>query len=91
MFRYGDLTYFNKLPLNLGIKFIRKCYFEQSKREHWEAWVSAYPHMEKKDFVSFDKFFNDTFDPEPPKRKSKEEMMANAEGILASLQKGSES
>jgi hypothetical protein len=82
MVRYGNLDYFNKLPLKMGLKLIRKCQFEQEKTKSWDMWIATYPYMSKENFVPFSKFFTATMeDSEPKARKTAAELLAEAEEI----------
>jgi hypothetical protein len=78
----GDLTYFNRLPLKIGVKLVKKCFYEQEKAKAWQMWISIYPQMTSSNFVPFSRFFTATLDDSEPKaRKSAAELLAEAEEI----------
>lgn len=57
MCRY-DMQYFNTLPLSLGVELIRKVMQEKNRQQAWDIWTECYPHMDSKNFIPFDKFYN---------------------------------
>lgn len=86
MRRY-DMNYFNKLPLLLGTKLIYKIIEDTKKKQAWEIWVSCYPHMEGKNFVPFEKFYNQQAIVKRP-HKSAKELLNVADEIKTKIEFG---
>jgi hypothetical protein len=54
--RYKDIDYVFNLAWNNGIELINKAIGKRNEQRDWEMWLSVYPNMDKKTFVSFEKF-----------------------------------
>ncbi len=73
------------LDVELGIALIKKAYEKQNENMIWDMWLTKYPWMDEKSFISFsdfkDKLLNQT---EHPKKsvKTKEEIIYQAENIV---------
>jgi hypothetical protein len=39
-----------------GLKLINKALEKQNEQREWEMWISIYPKMDEKNFISFEKF-----------------------------------
>jgi hypothetical protein len=54
--RYHSLDYVNNLYWAEGIEFINMALNKESEQKEWEMWLTLYPNMDKKTFISFEKF-----------------------------------
>lgn len=72
-----------------GIEMIRKGFEKRTKKEYWDMWLTAYPNMTEKTYISFDDFFSKSKTPNNQttqqssvnNKKSKEEILTMAEKI----------
>jgi len=73
-----------------GVRMILKALEKDREQRHWEMWIARFPHMDKKTFVPFSQFYKPgaTIEESGGLPRSKEEILADAEMILASLRKG---
>ena len=53
MKRYGNVDYILKCPFETGIMFIKKALEEEKDSIIWQMWLSVYPHMTEKTFISY--------------------------------------
>lgn len=54
--RYKDVDFVFNLAWNNGIELINKAIEKRNEQRDWEMWISVYPNMDKKTFISFEKF-----------------------------------
>lgn len=66
-----------------GVDLINKARSEKDDDRLFSMWVSLYPNMDKKTFVSFQDFKKKSTEPATKKQvKTKEELLAEAEKII---------
>lgn len=95
MCRYGDLTYFNSLPLKLGNKMVAKILEDKNNElekqiidKEWDMWISLYPNMNKNTFVSFSDFRGKLQSKETISKKSTMEILQETAYIKNKVQNG---
>jgi len=54
--RYSNIELVNSLPWTDGIELINKAIEKRNEQRDWDMWISIYPTMDKKSFISFEKF-----------------------------------
>ena len=87
--RYGSLDYVFNLDIDSGVRQILKAVQKNDEERHWEMWLANLPHMNKKTFVPFGKFYRPkSLDSQVLPTRTKEEILSDAEMILASFRKG---
>lgn len=87
--RYSNIDYILKLPLKRATKLIKKAQEEETREYAFRIYLAAYPNMDKKNFKSFDNFWEEI----KPKRikldnRSEEEIMNEILDIEKSFKKG---
>ena len=88
MTRY-DMTYYNKMPLKLGVQLIYKAILERERAKAWQIWLTVYPLMTKQNFVPFSEYFTATMeDFKPQKHASTKEIISIAMQIEDKMQSG---
>lgn len=87
--RYGQIDYVLNMDVEAGIEQINKVYEMESKQQSWEMYLTRYANMTKDNYVSFDEFYKPTRPAAPPaSKKTKQEIIDDAEEILAAFRKG---
>jgi hypothetical protein len=67
-----------------GITLINKAIEKRNEEKDWEMWIAIYPNMDKKTFISFDKFRGKKEVATPSKQKKNltdKEIIAKAERL----------
>jgi hypothetical protein len=65
-----------------GIKLINKAIEKRSEQREWDMWISVYPDMDKKTFISFEKFKNKIYAPKQTQNVlTKNEIIEKSEEI----------
>jgi len=77
-----------ELDMEQGIQLIRKAKEEEDRRLLWEEWLMLRPHMTEGNVLSFDKFYESRAQPITLKRKSKAQLLQEAEERRKKLQRG---
>lgn len=54
--RYSSIDYVNNLFWQDAINLINKALEKTAEQKDWDMWISIFPDMDKKTFVSFDEF-----------------------------------
>jgi hypothetical protein len=78
------MDYINNLDWIDGIELINKAILKQRERQEWEMWLTLYPNMDKKNFISFEKFKSNQRSAKPKKPKkvlTDDEIIEKAEEI----------
>ena len=75
-----------------GITLINKAIEKRNEEKDWEMWIAIYPNMDKKTFISFDKFRGKKEDPSKTPRKQKKnltdaQIIAKAERLSKNYKK----
>jgi hypothetical protein len=81
--RYSNIDFVYGLSWTDGILLINKAIEKRKEEKDWDMWVAVYPHMDKKSFISFEKFRGKKkiANVAPSKNMSKDEIMKKAEEI----------
>jgi wyosine [tRNA(Phe)-imidazoG37] synthetase (radical SAM superfamily) len=58
--RYSNIEYIIHLPLKRGIKLLKKAMEEDTKEYAYRIYLAAYPNMDKKNFKTFNEFWEET-------------------------------
>jgi hypothetical protein len=86
--RYNSPEIVLELPVESGIGMIVKAAEETRRERLWDMWLSKYPYMTQKTFVSFDDFCGQMTAPvshSATTSKTKQEILDDAEMIAWSL------
>ncbi|MCK9191257.1 MAG: hypothetical protein M0P10_06915 [Sphaerochaetaceae bacterium] len=76
------MGYILKMPFHRAIKLINKANIEREKDKLFALYTSAYPHMTKENYMSFDEFAEKAMPSEKHyDTRSKEEIMDEIEEI----------
>jgi len=78
--KYSNIQYILDLPFLYGVKFIRKAIKEHREKKMWEMWLSLYPHMTEKTYISFEDYKGQF---EPKKEQTGDEMLAKVKLLNA--------
>lgn len=54
--RYTSIDYIMRMPYEIGIRQINKAIEEENDSRLWEVWLTVYPNMSEKNFLSFEEF-----------------------------------
>ena len=54
--RYNNIDFVYNLSWIDGIELINKAIEKRNEQKDWDMWLTLYPNMDKKTFISFDKF-----------------------------------
>jgi len=73
----------NKMPLSFGCKVIFRELEKKEERKSWEMWLTLYPNMTDKNFISFSQFYKKQ--KEPISKRPKEDFLNEVEGIRESI------
>ena len=87
MRRY-DMEYFNKLNLSVGVKLIHKAFEDIDRQRAWDVWVSAYPYMDKNNYVPFEKFYKPNDYSTKTDHKSTDELLALVKDTETKVREG---
>jgi hypothetical protein len=74
--------------VSTGIRQIMKATEKDREERHWEMWLARYPQMDKKSFIPFNQFYKKPTADSPASKQTAQEIIADAESILASMRKG---
>lgn len=86
--RYGQIDYVLQMDVEAGIEQISKVYEMEQKQQNWEMYLTRYANMTEKNYVSFDDFYKPKRPATPPaSKKTKQEIIDDAEEILAAFRK----
>lgn len=79
-----------ELDIEQGIALIQKAREEETKRLLWEEWLTMRPYMDKDKFTTFEDFYKSRVRPKVTvsNRKSKEELLQEAEQIREKFRRG---
>ncbi|WP_157800950.1 hypothetical protein [Bacillus solitudinis] len=58
---------------------------QENEKKAWDVWLSKYPHMDEKTFVSFEDFYKNKKEHKKAVKQTDEEVIAYAEKIRLSL------
>ena len=83
MDRYNDLTFILDTPFLIGLKYIKKAIEKENEKSLWEVWLTLYPIMTKKNFVSFADFKGKAV--KKRKEKTDDEMLTMVKVLNAAL------
>lgn len=87
--RYSNIEYVLKLPLKRATKLILKAQEEETKEYAFKIYLASYPNMDKKNFKSFNDFWEEI---KPKKieidKRSEDEIMKEILEIEKSFKKG---
>ncbi|WP_054028135.1 hypothetical protein [Bacillus sp. FJAT-28004] len=84
--RYGQIDYVLQMDVEAGIEQINKVYEMESKQQSWEMYLTRYANMTQENYVSFDDFYKPKQTVSPPQsKKTKQEILDDAESILAAF------
>ena len=80
--RYANTEFVLFLYWKDGIKLINKAIEKKQETREWELYCTIYPEMDKKTFITFEKFRGKKQTQYKPKKElTKEEIIAQAEEI----------
>lgn len=87
--RYGQIDYVLKMDVEAGIAQINQVYEKENEQRNWEMYLTRYANMTPDNYVSFDDFYKPKRTAPPPhSKKTKQEILDDAEAILAAFRKG---
>ncbi|WP_082707767.1 hypothetical protein [Paenibacillus sp. DMB5] len=85
--RYGSIDYILEMGYEGGVEQILKAYEKETEQKQWDLYLMRYQHMTKNDFVPFSEFMQKPAQKASASTKTKEEILEDAEMILASFRK----
>jgi len=62
--RYGSIDYVLGLPIKQAIKLITYAKDQEDKEYLFRHYLMIYPSMDKKTYISFDKYYDDAIRPQ---------------------------
>lgn len=87
--RYSQIDYILNMDIEAGIEQINKVYEMETKQQSWDMYLARYASMTQENYVSFDDFYKPKRTAPPPhSKKTKQEILDDAEAILAAFRKG---
>lgn len=87
--RYASADIVLQMDVDAGLRMIGKAIEKEREKRHWDQWIANLPHMTRKTFVPFNRFYR----PQRPgdrevASKSATEILADVDSLLDSMRKG---
>lgn len=78
--RYGDIEPVLRLPVIDGLDQCDLAREKAVEKKHWDMWLSKFPYMTKKNFMTFEQFYKKPVKTQAS-RKSAHEILENVQKI----------